>query len=42
MLPNNRDAGYIWDMLQAARRLQDFTAGLSYSLPTIRLGNVNG
>jgi uncharacterized protein with HEPN domain len=30
MLPNNRDAGYLWDMLQAARRLQYFTAGLSY------------
>jgi uncharacterized protein with HEPN domain len=30
MPPNNRDAGYLWDMLQAARRLQEFTAGLSY------------
>jgi magnesium chelatase subunit H len=27
MPPNNRDAGYLWDMLQAARRLQEFTAG---------------
>ncbi len=30
MPPNNRDAGYLWDMLQAARHLQEFTAGLSY------------
>jgi uncharacterized protein with HEPN domain len=30
MPPNNREAGYLWDMLQAARRLQEFTAGLSY------------
>ncbi len=30
MPPNNRDAGYLWDMLQAARRLQEFTAGVSY------------
>jgi uncharacterized protein with HEPN domain len=30
MPPNNRDAGYLWDMLQAARRLQEFTSGLSY------------
>jgi uncharacterized protein with HEPN domain len=30
MPPSNRDAGYLWDMLQAAYRLQEFTAGLSY------------
>jgi len=30
MLPNSRDAGYLWDMLQAARRLQEFTAGVSF------------
>jgi uncharacterized protein with HEPN domain len=30
MPPNNREAGFLWDMLQAARRLQEFTAGLSY------------
>jgi len=30
MQPNSRESGYLWDMLQAARRLQDFTAGLSY------------
>ena len=30
MPPNSRDAGYLWDMLQAARRLQEFTAGLSF------------
>lgn len=30
MQPNNRDPGYLWDMLQAARRLQEFTLGLSY------------
>jgi uncharacterized protein with HEPN domain len=27
---SNREAAYIWDMLQAARRIQEFTAGLSY------------
>lgn len=30
MPPNNRDAGYLWDMLQAALRLQEFTTGVSY------------
>jgi len=30
MPPNSRDAGYLWDMLQAARRLQEFTAGVSF------------
>jgi uncharacterized protein with HEPN domain len=30
MPPTNREAGYLWDMLQAARRLQEFTAGLPY------------
>ena len=30
MPPNSREAGYLWDMLQATRRLQEFTAGLSY------------
>lgn len=30
MPPNNRDAGYLWDMLQGAHRLQEFTVGLSY------------
>ncbi len=30
MPPTNREAGYLWDMLQAARRLQEFTVGLSY------------
>ncbi|AFZ19263.1 HepT-like ribonuclease domain-containing protein [Allocoleopsis franciscana] len=30
MPPNNREAGYLWDMLQAARRLQEFTTGVSY------------
>jgi uncharacterized protein with HEPN domain len=29
MPPNNRDAGYLWDMLQAARRLQEFAVGVS-------------
>ncbi len=29
MQPNERDAAYLWDMLQAARRLQEFTADLS-------------
>lgn len=30
MPPTNREAGYLWDMLQAARRIQEFTANLSY------------
>jgi uncharacterized protein with HEPN domain len=30
MPPSNREAGYLWDMLQAARRLEGFTTGLSY------------
>lgn len=30
MPPNSRDAGYLWDMLQAARRLQEFTTGVSF------------
>jgi uncharacterized protein with HEPN domain len=30
MLPNQREIGYLWDMLQAARRLQQFTANLGY------------
>ena len=30
MPPSNREAGYMWDMLQAAQRIQEFTAGLSY------------
>ena len=29
MLPNNRDAGFIWDMLQAIAKIQEFTASLS-------------
>ena len=29
MQPSNRDAGYLWDMLQAAHRIQTFTAGMS-------------
>jgi len=32
MPPNNHDAGYLWDMLQAARRIQEFTAGISYEV----------
>ena len=30
MLPNNRDAGFIWDMLQAITKIQRFTASLSF------------
>jgi uncharacterized protein with HEPN domain len=30
MPTSNREAAYIWDMLQAARRIQECTAGLSY------------
>ena len=28
MPPENRDAAYIWDMLDAARTIQEFTAGV--------------
>lgn len=31
MSQNKRDAGYLWDMLQAALRVQEFTIGLSYA-----------
>ncbi|MEL7353967.1 MAG: DUF86 domain-containing protein [Cyanobacteria bacterium P01_A01_bin.116] len=27
---NNRDAGYLWDMVQAITRVQEFTKDLSY------------
>jgi uncharacterized protein with HEPN domain len=30
MLPNNPDAGFIWDMLQAIAKIQQFTANLSF------------
>lgn len=30
MQANNRDAGSLWDMLQAIDRIQEFTADLSY------------
>jgi uncharacterized protein with HEPN domain len=30
MQTNNRDAGSLWDMLQAIRRVEDFTANLAY------------
>ena len=29
MLPNNRDAGFLWDMLQAIAKIQEFTRNLS-------------
>ena len=29
MLPKGRDATYVWDMLEAARRMQKYTAGLT-------------
>lgn len=29
MPPENRDAAYLWDMLEAARTIQNFTAGVS-------------
>lgn len=29
MPPENRDAAYIWDMLDAARTVQEFTTGLT-------------
>jgi hypothetical protein len=30
MQANNRDAGSLWDMLQAIDRIQEFTANLTY------------
>lgn len=30
MRPEQRDFAYLWDMLQAARSLRDFTRGLSF------------
>ncbi|XGV96225.1 MAG: DUF86 domain-containing protein [Leptolyngbya sp. BL-A-14] len=30
MQANNRDAASLWDMVQAMRRIQSFTAGLSF------------
>ena len=29
MRPEDRNAGYVWDMLDAARSVRDFTAGLT-------------
>ena len=29
MPPENRDAAYVWDMLDAARTIQEFTTGVS-------------
>jgi uncharacterized protein with HEPN domain len=29
MRPEDRDAGYVWDMLDAARAVRDFTAGVA-------------
>ena len=29
MRPEDRDAGYVWDMLDAARTIRDFTAGVA-------------
>lgn len=29
MPPENRDAAYVWDMLDAARMIQEFTVGVS-------------
>jgi len=31
MLPDERDAAYLWDMLDAARTVQQFTAGLDFA-----------
>jgi uncharacterized protein with HEPN domain len=30
MQPSERDAGYLWDMLDSARTVQDFVAGLRF------------
>ena len=30
MLPEKRDAGYLWDMREAAQHAREFTAGASY------------
>ena len=29
MRPDDRDAGYVWDMLDAARAVRDFTQGVT-------------
>ena len=29
MRPEDRDAGYVWDMLDAARTIRDFTVGVA-------------
>ena len=30
MLPDDRDAGYLWDMLDAARAVEDFTSSVKF------------
>lgn len=31
MLPDERDAGYLWDMLDAARAVREFAEGLDFA-----------
>ncbi len=31
MLPEDRDPAYLWDMLKAAKDIEEFTSGLSYA-----------
>lgn len=31
MQPDERDAGYLWDMLDSARTIKEFVTGVSYS-----------
>jgi uncharacterized protein with HEPN domain len=30
MQPDERDAGYLWDMLDSAKTVEEFTRGVSY------------
>jgi hypothetical protein len=39
MPPNSREAGYLWDMLQAAHRLQEFIVGVFFKKKTQQLAN---
>ncbi|HXW69817.1 MAG TPA: DUF86 domain-containing protein [Dissulfurispiraceae bacterium] len=32
MQPDERDAAYLWDMIEAARTVRDFTSGLTFDI----------
>ena len=34
MRPEERDPGYVWDMLDAARSVREFTSGVTQSRPS--------